>query len=134
MTLTDVPSEHLTFGQWRLRRLIDEMNAPIDLVVREVLPDSLPLDEEYDVIAILDVFEHLRNPMEATAHLWEHMAQGGLLWENFIKHDHPHASDLDIAQEERPKIFEYIRSRFEMVSGDDPDRPDGGGTRCWRKL
>ena len=134
LTLTDVPCEHLTFGQWRAQRLIKDMNAPIQFDALEILPNFLPLQEEYDVITILEVYEHLRNPMEATTHLEEHLAPGGLLWENYIKHDHPHASDLAIAQYERPKVFEFIRSRFTLISGGDPDNPDGGGTRCWRKL
>ena len=134
LTIVDVPSEHLAFGAWRLQRRIEALKSPITLHVREVLPDKLPLEDNYDIITVLEVYEHLRNPSEVTIHLCDHLRRGGLLWENYIVHNHPHASDLEVAQRERPQVFAYLNRHFELMAGNHPDAPDGGGTRCWRKL
>ena len=134
LTIVDVPSEHLTFGHWRLQRRIEELKAPVTLHVREVLPDKLPLEGFFDIITILEVYEHLHNPLEVTVHLCDHLRPGGLLWENYIVHDNPAGADLPVAQQERPRVFAYWRRHCELMAGNDPDAPDGGGTRCWRRL
>ena len=134
LTIVDVPCEHLTFGRWRLQRRIKELKAPIALHVREVLPQNLPLEGSYDIINILEVYEHLYNPLEVTTHLREHLRVGGLLWENYVVHDNPDAADLLVAQQQRPQVYSYLIKHFELVTGQDPDVSNGGGTRCWRRL
>ena len=134
LTIVDVPCEHLKFGEWRLRKRIERSSTDLSLTALEVQSDSLPLLIQYDLITVLEVYEHLRNPLEVTAHLCDHLKPGGLLWENYIIHSHAHASDLDIAQELRPEVFRYIKENFELIVGNSPDALDGGGTRCWRKL
>ena len=136
LTILDVPSEHLTFGSWRTQRRIRELRAPISLFVRQVHSGKLPLESVYDLITILEVYEHLHNPFEVTVHLCEHLRPGGLLWENYIVHDDPHASDLLVAQQERPQVFEYLQKHCELIEGSDPNAPEGmsGGIRCWRRL
>ena len=135
LTLVDVPSEHLNFGGWRVQRRIRESGAPITLKVLEVQPEKLPLEQFYDLVTILEVYEHLHNPLTVTTHICEHLRTGGLLWENYIAHDHPHASDLHVAQQERPLVFEYLRQHCELIEGADPDSAAGmkGGTRCWKR-
>jgi len=134
LTIVDVPSEHLTFGEWRLKRRIEELKAAANVQVLKVLPDTLPLKDSYNIITILEVYEHLHNPLEVTMHLFEHLRPDGLLWENYITIDKPAGEDLPIAQQERPVVFEYVRKHFRLVSGKDPDSPSGGGTRCWQRL
>ena len=134
LTIADVPSEHLRFGEWRIRKRIDESRPLVSLEVLEVRPDALPLKGQYDLITIFEVYEHLRNPLEVTVHLCNHLHPGGLLWENYIVQEHAHASDLAIAQEQRPEVFQYLRQNCELLSGKSPDDADGGGTRCWRRL
>jgi SAM-dependent methyltransferase len=134
LTIVDVPSEHLTFGEWRLKRRIEELNAPVTVRVREVLPDTLPLEDSYDIITVLEVYEHLHNPLAVTVHLFKHLRPGGLLWENYIVLNNPAGEDLPIAQEERPVVFEYVRKHFRLISGKDPDSSGSGGTRCWQRL
>ena len=134
LTIVDVPSEHLTFGRWRLERRIKELKSPMTVNTLEVLPAQLPLEGAYDVITVLEVYEHLHNPLEVTIDLREHMRAGGLLWENYIVHEEAHAADLAIAQTQRPEVVKYLRQHFELVSGQDPDSVGGGDTRCWRRL
>lgn len=132
IAITDVASEHLTFGAWRLRRLIAEVQADVELIVHEVLPDQLPLEGLYDVITNLEVCEHLYNPLKVTEHLCAHLKSGGLLWENFVVHEHADGADLAVAQKERPEVYRYLRSRCDLISGNPPEAPNGGGTRLWR--
>lgn len=134
LTIVDVPSEHLAFGEWRLRRRIRELRACVNLEVLEVLPDQLPLKKFYQVITILEVFEHLHNPLEVAHHLYDHLCPGGLLWENYIRIDNPSGEDLPVAQEQREQVFDFIKGHFQLISGRDPAKKDGGGTRCWKKL
>ena len=98
-----------SFGEIWVQRRIEALKSPITLHVREVLPDKLPLEDNYDIITVLEVYEHLRNPSEVTIHLCDHLRRGGLLWENYIVHNHPHASDLEVAQRGAPsgvRVFE----------------------------
>ncbi|MFQ5873146.1 MAG: class I SAM-dependent methyltransferase [Dehalococcoidia bacterium] len=134
LTIVDVPSEHLVFGRWRLQRRIRELKASITLEVREVLPDRLPLEGSYDIITMLEVYEHLHNPLKVTVHLCDHLQPGGLLWENYIIEDNPAGANLPAAQEERSQVYAYLRSHCKLIAGNDPDTPDSGGTRCWRRL
>ncbi|MBW1713167.1 MAG: class I SAM-dependent methyltransferase [Deltaproteobacteria bacterium] len=134
ITIVDLPSEHFTFGQWRTRRLIAEKKAEVNLQALEVRPDRLPLGGFYDLITILEVFEHLHNPLEVAVHLDQHLACGGILWENYHLDDNPQAADLKAAQVQRPHVFDYLRRHFELIRGQDPEAPRGGGTRCWRKM
>jgi len=132
LTITDVPSEHLTFAKWRLTRKIEARNLPFRLQLLEVGVNTLPLKDEYDTITILEVFEHLYNPYEVARHLTEHLRRGGRLWENYPKSE-PCAADLKEAQQQRAAVFNHIRTHYKLMSGADPDEAPGA-TRCWVKL
>ena len=133
LTLADVPSEHLTFGDWRIRRKIERLGRPLTFETLTVEPDRLPLQRMYDVIVVLEVYEHLPNPLEVTEHLLAHLNSGGRLWENFVEHDDPGGADLAVAQQERAAVFDLLRDRCHLSVGPDP-RIDGSATRCWIKV
>jgi len=133
ITIVDVPSEHFTFGAWRLRRLAAEKKAPVRVTALEVLPGRLPLTESFEVITVLEVFEHLPNPLEVALHLTDHLEPGGLLWENFVLLDEPHDFDLETAQSQRARVYRHLAETCRLVRGQEPEAPRGGGTRCWRK-
>lgn len=132
LTLVDVPSEHLAFGEWRIRRKMQRLRSRHTFDVLEVQPERLPLSRTYDVIAILEVFEHLPNPIQVATHLIDHLKVGGRLWENFIEHPDANAADLDVAQRERTEVLDLFLSTCTLVEGPDP-RVKGSGTRCWVK-
>ena len=133
LTIVDVPSEHLRFGLWRLQRRITELGSPVSVEARHVQPGQLPLTESYDMMTMLEVYEHLHNPLEVTRHVCEHVKPGGLYWENYILHDHPTAADLPVSQGEREQVFQYLRAHCQLIKEHDPRAPHGGSTRCWRR-
>ena len=132
ITIVDVPSEHLNFGGWRIRRRILELKSPAKLTIAEVQPGQLPLQGEFDLITILEVFEHLHNPREVIEHLINHLRPEGVLWENYISIPDPGGPDLEASQNQRDSVFEYLRNTCNLISGEEPDSP-AGGNRCWRK-
>ena len=133
ITVVDVPSEHFTFGVWRLKRLVDEKKAPVEVSPVEILPGRLLLTGSFEVIAVLEVFEHLPNPLEVAHHLCDHLEPGGLLWENYVRLEDPRESDLESAQAQRGLVHRHLYQVCRLVQGRGPEAPGGGGTRCWQK-
>lgn len=131
-TIVDVPCEHLTFGEWRLRRQIDHFRSKSTVEKKEIQAGSLPLEAEYDLILILEVFEHLPNPLEVAKHLLGHLKAGGYFWENYISQDADHAN-LSAAQQEREAVFQLLNETCIRICGKDPSTPGGGDNRCWQK-
>lgn len=93
VALADISSVLLGFSQWRLaqRRLPARF---VDLK-REPLPDRA-----FDLIAAMDVFEHLVDPVEAINDLHRALKPGGYLFGRFhaeVDTDHPQHIVLDFA-------------------------------------
>ena len=135
LTLVDVPSEHLNFGSWRLRRRLE---AEWDLCcwslrVVALEPRIKPLTEMYQGVSVIEVLEHLSDPLETVRHLAEHLELGGWFFEDFTPHADAHAADLPQAQRERQQVYAYVEDRFTLVKGRRWEEPDGGGTRIWKK-
>lgn len=138
VVLTDVDSEHFDFGRWRLGRRLEERRRRWSVDCRLIRPGwPLPLTngEFFDVITILEVFEHLPNPLAVAEHLVAHLAPGGHLFEDFFIHADADGSgpDLPQAQVERPAVYKFLRKNLQLVAGRPPDAPEGGGTREWRR-
>lgn len=135
LTVVDVPSEHLTFGAWRLRRRLEKEwdLCCWSLRVAALEPRVLPLTDTYQGIACLEVLEHLPNPWEVACHLVEHLEGGGWLWEDFVCHEEPHGADLPQAQRERANVYQMLNDTCTLVEGRSWNEPGGGGTRTWKK-
>ena len=133
LTIADVESEHLTFGEWRLRKFIKTHNLQFKLTILKINTRSLPLKGHYKAITILDVFEHLYNPLDVVKHLTDHLHTGGMLWENYLVEEEIHGSNLKESFDQRPLVFDHLYSTCRLISGSLPDEVSGA-TRCWRKL
>jgi mycofactocin glycosyltransferase len=86
VTLADISSGMLHFSRWRfqLRGLPAHF---IDLKTRRLPRDA------YDIVAAMDVFEHLVDPAEVVDQLWRSLRPGGFLFGRFhseVDEDRPH--------------------------------------------
>jgi 2-polyprenyl-3-methyl-5-hydroxy-6-metoxy-1,4-benzoquinol methylase len=121
--INDVPSEHLTFGEWRLRKRRQNVKK------FEIKPDVFPEygDVKFDLIFMLDVLEHMDKPYAAIESLLKYCKPNKTtLIETWIDHTEQEEGtgcDLDREKKETVKL---IRSNFSMV------RP--GILRSWKKL
>jgi len=138
LTTVDVDCEHRTFGQWRLRRKIERSGLPFTFEALIVKPDaSLPLKGEYDVISIIEALVLIHNPLEVVQHLTEHLCKGGKLWETYTVMDDFRTrnwASFRMAQEQRPAVFDYIRTNYKLLEGPDPNTPKDAARRCWEKI
>jgi 2-polyprenyl-3-methyl-5-hydroxy-6-metoxy-1,4-benzoquinol methylase len=76
VTLADISSTMLDFSQWRFH-LRDLSGHFVDLKT-----GSLP-HTTYDMIAAMDVFEHLVDPAQTVEDLWHSLKPGGFLFGRF---------------------------------------------------
>jgi SAM-dependent methyltransferase len=86
VTLADISSAMLSFSQWRFG-LRDLSAQFIDLKV-----GGLP-GNAYDMLAAMDVFEHLVDPVQTVDELWRSLKPGGYLFGRFhseVDEDRPH--------------------------------------------
>ena len=125
--LTDVPSEHFTFGQHRLRGKAAFLAVP-------VRPGTLPELPRCDVACILEVLEHVPDPVAVIRHVGAAIRPGGVLFEDFHRHDaESDGPDLPSARTMRPEVYRHLGRHFAFEAGRPWDADDGGGTRRWRK-
>jgi SAM-dependent methyltransferase len=108
-TLVDLPSPMLDFARWRFR------GAPGVEAREPGLGSDLPLTRAYDVIACLEVLEHVINPLEVVRHLVEHLKPGGSLFLNFV--DEP-GGDENLAESaaQRAATIEYLNRTLRGVT------------------
>lgn len=137
ISLSDVPSEHFTFGVWRCKKMIERRGlANVALGEFPVLPDALPqYDAPIDVAIVFEVLEHVHNPIAAMQNLLAQMSPAARLIENFIAHDTSHADkpgpDLGSAHRERDGYYALLQKRMDCTSNNPPS-VDPDGTRIWR--
>jgi 2-polyprenyl-3-methyl-5-hydroxy-6-metoxy-1,4-benzoquinol methylase len=107
-TLVDLPAPMLDFARWRFRRF-PNVNT------REPgLGADLPLEGDYDVIACLEVLEHVINPLEVVRHLVAHLKPGGALFVNFVDEPGGDENLLESAAQ-RAATIEYLNRALRAV-------------------
>ncbi|HEV8437235.1 MAG TPA: class I SAM-dependent methyltransferase [Methylomirabilota bacterium] len=108
-TLVDLPSPMLEFARWRLR-------PAGNVEAREPgLGADLPLTRDYDVIACLEVLEHVINPLEVVQHLVSRLKPGGALFVNFVDEPGGDENLLESAAQRRDTI-DYLNRELRAVS------------------
>ena len=111
VTLADISSPMLDFSQWRFcqRGLTSRF---IDLK-----STSLPANA-FDLVAAMDVFEHLVAPAKTVTDLWQCLKPGGFLFGRFhseVDEDRPH----HIVQDFQPTLDRLRELGFEEVWRDE---------------
>ncbi len=111
VTLADISSPMLDFSQWRFcqRGLTSRF---IDLK-----STSLPANA-FDLVAAMDVFEHLVDPARTVTDLWQCLKPGGFLFGRFhseVDEDRPH----HIVQDFEPTLDRLRELGFEEVWHDE---------------
>ena len=111
VTLADISSPMLDFSQWRFcqRGLTSRF---IDLK-----STSLPANA-FDLVAAMDVFEHLVAPAKTVTDLWQCLKPGGFLFGRFhseVDEDRPH----HIVQDFQPTLDRLHELGFEEVWRDE---------------
>jgi SAM-dependent methyltransferase len=76
VTNADISSVLLAFSAWRLNL----RGLPLRLIDTKL--DRLP-QEEFDIVTVMDTFEHLVDPVDAVEKLWESLKCGGFLFGRF---------------------------------------------------
>ena len=110
--LHDVASPHLAFAIWRVRKYAV-------LGVLDVWP------QEAQVITLIDVLEHLADPLKMAHHAVGTLRPNGYLHWNFV--GNPRRNDLDLATpEQRDETVKYLSDALDLVW-------EGEGYRVSRK-
>jgi SAM-dependent methyltransferase len=125
-TLVDLPCPTFEFARWRFR---DAGNVEF---LEPGLGRELPLRRTYDVIAVLEVLEHVINPLDVVRHLVDHLKPGGTLFLNFS--DDAGQENLVESAAERDAVLAYLHQTLEPIvplHGDEPQacyvKPRGAG-------
>ncbi|HQN18879.1 MAG TPA: methyltransferase [Syntrophobacteraceae bacterium] len=111
VTLADISSSMLNFSRWRfdLRGITAQY---VDLKERKLHRNA------YDIVAAMDVFEHLVDPVQTVDEIWEGLVPGGFLFGRFhseLDADRPH----HIVQDFGPTLDRLRELGFVMVWQDE---------------
>tara|TARA_R110002060_G_scaffold37600_4_gene48723 strand:+ start:167 stop:985 length:819 start_codon:yes stop_codon:yes gene_type:complete len=138
ISISDVENcEHFKFAEWRLSKKIKDSELDIELNIKPITHNSLPAyDDGLDLVLIFEVLEHVPSPISTIKNIYEQLNDGGIIVENFIKHDdddhHSDDSDLASAADERDGYYEFLNKNFQQVMGNRLEESPNE-TRAWRK-
>jgi len=83
----------------------------------EIKPETKNiLTEVYDIVFLLNVFEHLPSPYKTIIHLTEHIKNGGYLIFNYIETDGT-SLDTNAGKLERNETIAYIKENYLILDG-----------------
>jgi SAM-dependent methyltransferase len=106
-TLVDLSVPTLAFARWRFR---EASNVEF---LEPGFGRELPLQRSYDVITVLEVLEHVINPLDVVRHLVAHLEPGGTLFLNFS--DDAGRENLVESAAERDAVLAYLQESLEAV-------------------
>lgn len=127
ITCADIPALMFHFTRWKFRDARHVRMVPID-------PDvDTPLDETYDAIFCMTVFEHLPRPLAVAQHFYDHLKPGGMLIFDYILSEGA-GLDTASARDQRSAVLDYIAAHFEPVRGQiDPTGQRSETVICRRR-
>ena len=113
ITCADIPHMIFHYTRWKFR------SCPFVRAVMIHPGNDAPLDEEYDTIFCLEVFEHLPRPLPVLQHLEACLKPGGHLVFDYVRSE---GKGLDTAAglRDRLKVLRYVSDRFTVIEGAIP--------------
>ena len=121
--INDVPCEHLTFGNWRLKK------RGADVEKFEIEPDKFPDygNVKFDFIFMLDVLEHLNDPYQAIQEVIKFSENNKtFFFETWVDHDDQKQGTHCDLDRDKEKTKNLIQKNFSLIHSAD-------GMRVWRK-
>lgn len=110
-TLADIPQINFHYAKW----LLKNSNKKVRFV--DIVPyKRTKLNEDYDVIVLLTVLEHLPDPYEVIQNLTNQLKPGGRLLFDYILSDGD-GLDSMAGLKERRKVLEFIEKNFQICKG-----------------
>ncbi len=103
ITLADIPSSTWKFVKWYFKDKVKYIEIGLG-------KDGLPLKEKYNIIICYDVLEHTINPLEIVQHLYEHLADQGKLFINFINACGGY--NLEEASKQRNEVISFLNNKL----------------------
>lgn len=106
-TLVDLDSPHRAYGVWRVAQQV----ATHAVMVADTMPNH---GSQFDVVTVLDVFEHLPDPLRVARQAVAVLRPGGALHTNFVANSL--RNDLDLCGEvERDATMAYLHTALDLV-------------------
>jgi len=127
ITCADIPTIMFHFSGWKFKK------ESFVRMLKINAGNDEPLDDDYDVIFCLAVFEHMPRPIPVIEHLSSRIKTGGYLIFDYIKSE---AKGLDTsgALKDRITVLQYIIKNFNIVEGRIPDNGENVDITVCRKL
>ena len=109
----DIPHIVFHFARWKFRSCRFVRMVPIRP------DDDAPLDDRFDTIFCLEVFEHLPRPLDVIRHLDTRLKPGGYLVFDYVRSE---GTGLDTAAglRDRLEVLRYVADRFRLIRGAIP--------------
>ena len=127
-SFVEVDCEHYTFGKWRLQKKSPNTKMNFFTVDHVNPVPDLEKVKKFDFVSMLDVLEHLPNPLDVIKKVCDQTHGGGYLLETWVEHDHgPGHADLEEAEEQREDVFKFIEENYDFINEPIP------GYRVWKK-
>jgi SAM-dependent methyltransferase len=112
-TLADLANFPFHYAKYLYR---NDRGVTLHTIVPEKFEDPLGSDITYDVVIVINVFEHLDEPLRVAEYLLSRIAPGGLLVFDYLESDGK-GFDTPRALEQRKACLRYLHSHLEVLYG-----------------
>lgn len=121
-TLADLANFPFHYAKYLYR---NDRGVILHTIEPERFDDPLPQGAMYDMAIVVNVFEHLDEPLRTSEYLLSRISPGGLLVFDYFESDSK-GFDTPRALEQRKACLRYLQSRLEVVHGRiDPEEDVG---------